>query len=370
MSVATETRTQQKTGRMPWLDNLRVALIALVVLHHLAIIYGHAGPWYYLAPPTDDVATIAALLFLLFNQSWFMGLFFAISGYLTPASFDRKGAAPFARDRLMRLGAPLALYVLVLAPLATLAGSIGRGAEPPPYLDAIGLGPAWFIEVLLLFTAGYVAWRLRRSGAPRAEERPLRVWAVILFIIGLAGTTYLWRFIVPFGSYIEVVDLPSAFEAPQYVALFVAGIVAARRGWIATLPTRFGILGAVAVGIATATLLPLAILHPDEMNGGGTWQSAALALWEAVMATGLPLVLIVIFRRFLPRQGRLGRELSGSAFAVFILHALVITVVAVALSALALPPLPGFLAAAGVSLPLSFLLAAGLRRLPGLRKVL
>jgi glucan biosynthesis protein C len=33
-----------------------------------------------------------------------------IAGYFTPGSHNRKGAGPFLRDRLVRLGIPLLIY--------------------------------------------------------------------------------------------------------------------------------------------------------------------------------------------------------------------------------------------------------------------
>lgn len=358
-----------RTPRLAWLDNLRVALIVLVVLHHLALMYGAAGPWYWVELEADTAATTVALIFLLVNQSWFMGSFFAISGYFAPGSFDRKGAGAFVRDRLLRLGVPLLLYVFALAPLAAAIGAVGLGAPLPSYLDAIGSGPAWFLGVLLVFSLGYALVRLGRPAGP-THKRRLTVRALVGFVVALAAATYLWRFLVPFGTFIPVVDLPSAFEAPQYVALFAAGAVAYRRGWLERLPGRFGVGAGITVIVATVLLLPIIALYPDAMAGGGTWQSAVLALWEAVMATGMPLALIVLFRRRADRQGRVARELSASAFSVFLVHAPVITAVAVALDPLGMPAVLGFAVGVAVGLPLSFLVAAGLRRLPGLRRVL
>lgn len=48
------------------------------------------------------------------------GFFFLISGFFTPASFDRKGGRAFVRDRLLRLGVPLLVFLLLLRPLVTL----------------------------------------------------------------------------------------------------------------------------------------------------------------------------------------------------------------------------------------------------------
>jgi hypothetical protein len=48
-----------------------------------------------------------------------MALFFLVAGLLTPASLDRKGPRRFTRDRLIRLGIPLATFMFVLWPLMT-----------------------------------------------------------------------------------------------------------------------------------------------------------------------------------------------------------------------------------------------------------
>src|SRR5688572_11329355 len=98
----------QSSSRLVFVDALRVALTILVVMHHLAVTYGAAAPWYYLEVPQDGgLSYIVLLLFVLFNQAWFMGCFFLISGYFTPPSYDRKGASGFLKDRLLRLGLPL-----------------------------------------------------------------------------------------------------------------------------------------------------------------------------------------------------------------------------------------------------------------------
>jgi glucan biosynthesis protein C len=87
-------------------DYLRAAIITLVILHHLSVVYAANTPFYYVEPTTNGVAILTLVIFQLFNQAWFMGLFFLISGYFSPSSFDRKGPRQFLKDRLFRLGIP------------------------------------------------------------------------------------------------------------------------------------------------------------------------------------------------------------------------------------------------------------------------
>src|SRR5271170_3762294 len=109
-SIAQEAgnRSESALPRAYYIDRIRVVLTALVVLHHSAITYGAPGGWYYRELPTT--ASITGILFTFFvslNQAYFMGFFFLIAGYFTPASYDRKGPLRFAVDRLIRLGIPL-----------------------------------------------------------------------------------------------------------------------------------------------------------------------------------------------------------------------------------------------------------------------
>src|SRR5689334_16615304 len=127
--------------RLWFVDNLRILLIALVVLHHTACIYSGLPAWYYTEPPTSGAVGLGLTVFLMVNQAWFMGAFFLLSGYFTPGSFDRKGSRAFLRDRLIRLGIPLVVFYFVLNPI------LGHGA--------FGSGPLWFVLALLVFDASY-----------------------------------------------------------------------------------------------------------------------------------------------------------------------------------------------------------------------
>ena len=68
----------KKAARIFYIDNLRIFLIALVVLHHLSITYGASGDWYYNEVEGDTFTTLILTSFTASNQSFFMGLFFLI----------------------------------------------------------------------------------------------------------------------------------------------------------------------------------------------------------------------------------------------------------------------------------------------------
>ena len=90
-----QSATAAKTSRLFFVDHLRAALVILVVLHHVAIVYGEGVSFWYVDPPQgESLAGFAMVIFVLFNQAWFMGAFFLLAGYFAPGSFDRRGAYP------------------------------------------------------------------------------------------------------------------------------------------------------------------------------------------------------------------------------------------------------------------------------------
>jgi peptidoglycan/LPS O-acetylase OafA/YrhL len=102
--------------RTDFIDRLRVVLTVLVIVHHAAITYGGSGGWFY-REVTDGGLPSSMTLTLLtaVNQAFFMGMFFLLAGYFTPASLAKKGAARYLGDRLIRLGVPLVIFGFVLA---------------------------------------------------------------------------------------------------------------------------------------------------------------------------------------------------------------------------------------------------------------
>ena len=100
--------------RLYHLDNLRIYLTILVILHHTALAYGGAGVWGVRDPGVDEISPLIFTIFGAINQSYFMSAFFLLAGYFTPRSLERKGAGTFLIDRLIRLGIPLLVYTTLI----------------------------------------------------------------------------------------------------------------------------------------------------------------------------------------------------------------------------------------------------------------
>jgi surface polysaccharide O-acyltransferase-like enzyme len=371
-------------ARLFFIDNLRVALTMLVIVHHLAITYGAAGAWYYQDPNRNMPTTIILSLLVATDQAFFMGLFFLISAYFTPGSYDRKGGRAFLWERFLRLGIPLLVYDLVLDPLVMYI-SLANGLHESYWrfygsfllsLKMVGAGPSWFIETLLYFAVLYAVGRWlagKRGGLPAARHDLPSTYRIILFILALTAVTFVMRVWWPLGSY-QILGFQLAGFA-QYISLFVIGLVAYRRDWF----LRFSSMSGKAwlfVSIAMILLLPVigvisgAIGHINLFEGGLHWQALVYALWESVVCVGLSIGLLSLFRERFNAQGRLSKALAASAYTAYLIHPLIIVPLAYAVRNIELYPLLKFALVVIVAVPLCFVVSYAVRKLPLAHKIL
>lgn len=107
-------------ARLAWVDNIRTAMVFLVVNMHACVTYSHLGGWYIKEPPEPPLATkIPSLNWQGHLRAFFMGLLFFLAGVFAHSACLRRGPARFIRQRLLRLGAPALLYRVVLHPRMT-----------------------------------------------------------------------------------------------------------------------------------------------------------------------------------------------------------------------------------------------------------
>lgn len=338
--------------RLFFADNLRTWMVILVVLQHLAEIFG-------------------LYLFLMLNQAYFMGLLFLLSGYFTPGSYEHKGPGKFLTDRLLRLGIPTLVYVSIISPLEVWGS---HQITHKPIGNLFSLDQMWFVVMLLVFDLGYLAWRVmtkKRPERPFRENHPKPTFAkVALFTLALAAASYLLRIVIPYG--IPVLEFPSLGYLAQYLSFFLIGMLAFQHGWLRSIPGSLGQLGFVLAVLATVVLFPTAVFigSGSKWIGYGSWQSAVFALWDSIFAVGISLALITFFRRFLDGGKKFGRFLAQHSFTVYVIHVPVIVFLMPALSGLQTATLLKFCLAAVVGLPLCFGIAFLVRKIPLASRIL
>jgi peptidoglycan/LPS O-acetylase OafA/YrhL len=398
--------TDSKRPRMYYVDNLRTLLIILVILWHVAVTYGAPGFWPYQESQADELTILVFTVFSVINNPYVLGFFFMIAGYFTPGSYDRRDSWTYFRERFVRLGIPLLIYMFLFDPLIYYAMRVNVWGFDGSFLkiwgpnwgfwlfwrDHIsnyswhgpGVGPLWFVELMLIFTFVYGLGRLvsrPTSSATRgttgfgASDPPSNL-TLAVFALLLGVVIFVMRIWLPINSYYEPLGLPMAY-VPQYIALFFLGTIAYRGDWLQKISVATGRLWLITVLVFILVLFPILFVlsgalegNTDAVTGGLTWQSFAFSIWEEFICVGMIIVLLVWFRERLHRQGNLARAMSDSTFTVYFIHAPVLVFLALSLRGVRLYPLLKWALVSPVALAVCFIIAFLLKKTPILRRIL
>jgi fucose 4-O-acetylase-like acetyltransferase len=347
-----------------------------VVLHHVAVGYGGSGGWPIRETPTDGISPILLLLFNAVNQSYFMAFFFLLAGYFVPRSYDRKGPLQFVLDRLVRLGIPLVVYVVFIAPFIDyVVINLARGGTVS-YVSRIlykirsghlDVGPLWFVEALLIFAGMYVLYRLiadrfwpNFAFTPYKGVFPANT-AIALSIAVLAAGTFLVRIWYPVGVHFYHFQLG---HWVHYGFCFWFGILASRGKWFENLSASQGKLWGIVALIAILFLPVMFVVgsmlvgdNLDVLLGGLGWLPFSVSLWESVACLSIITWLLYLFRTKLNHQGRLLKGLAPNVYTVYIVHAFVITFLMALFLSVALPTAAKFGVVALLGVPMCFIIS-------------
>ena len=98
--------------------------------------------------------------------------FFFIAGLFAAPKMTHVGPRRFVHSRVVRLGIPWLLFILLVWPMFMWLAYRSAGRRMPywqffwergPFLDS---GPLWFVQVLLYVSIGYALWTWVRRGRP------------------------------------------------------------------------------------------------------------------------------------------------------------------------------------------------------------
>ena len=338
IDIATPSRTTSHTAtRNLALDRARTFLTIVVLIHHAVIPYTYFGH-------TDATFWSGFDAIVLANDSYFMAMFFLLSGLFVWPSLSRRVAGrihprPFmaAWPALCRGRADIHSIGLLCRRAARSASRL-RGILVEDYHGRpVGrAGPIWFTWVLLVFgiIAGAIYWRAPRSIDPinrlsqRGFTRPLDFFLVFLAITALVY--------VPARLYFGPNDWfafgPIAVQKSRvllYATYFAFGIgigaAHVERGVFSAgsaLPTQWrGWVGAAIIPYALLWVLiyvKRAVLgNPPDLP---LWYEAAYGLAFAGFSAAMLFAVLAIFLRFKTAGSSLLDPLQHDAYGIFLVH--------------------------------------------------
>lgn len=151
--------------RLHALDAVRGGALLLGIVLHAAMSFVPATPRFWFIQDTHPSLLLGLLTFTI--HVFRMTTFFLMAGFFARMSFQRRGPWCFARDRLKRIGLPLAIgWPILFTPMSLIAiwashfPNGGWSRSWPPVLPNLPLTHLWFLYVLLEL---YIAMLLLRG---------------------------------------------------------------------------------------------------------------------------------------------------------------------------------------------------------------
>ncbi len=383
---------KHNSGRLYFLDNLKIFLIILVIFHHTGQAYGPTGGfWQYKSSLNESVIWLGR--FFGVNAAFFMGLFFLISGYFFPGSYERKGGKEFIKDKLIRFGIPLLFAVLIMQPLEMFFYYINYSGNPPIsfgdyyfkiffgiggmpswFKPVIGFpemnfGHLWFIEHLLVYSMLYFLLRslLNKNFTLKFKTDPVRTIATILILI--ISFTVIIRIWYPIDRWTGLLGFIQSEPAhlPQYFLMFITGIIAYRNDWMNKITENSGRVFLTA-GLSLSSLVWFSLLLPDSFIRI-IWKS--WPVYESTLAVALSWGLIIFFRKSFNFTNKFLDNLAAASYAVYIFHFPVVLFFQYSLDKVVLGGAMGkFLIVSVLSVITTFFISWIIKKIPGFNKVL
>ena len=319
--------------RLYYLDNLKVCLTVLVIMHHAGQAYGDGGGWAY--TPSNPAEFMPWIWhFFSTNAAFFMGLYFFISGYFVPRSFDKQGTKLFIQKKLLRLGVPL---LIIGAIICVLTGKLE-------------IGHMWFVESLLVFCLVYAL--IRQWVSPIDKEcnsKPTIIGLLVAALLMGVGSYFIRQvspqdhWIWPFG----IIPLP--MEPAPYLQYVSNG-----------------------TGL-TALIIGIALAAGNYLRDDGAWNAFVwqwFGIYESLMCVFISFGLIWLFREFISITSRFWQWCAAQSYGAYIFHLLLMIGLQNAVDDIWMGALGKFLFIGIVTTIFAFLLTWVIRMIPGVKQVL
>lgn len=383
-----EVRAAPNTkARSASLDRARTFLTLVVLVHHAVIpytYYGHTDPTSW---PGFDVVVLA-------TDSFFMAMFFFLSGLFVWPSLAHKAPQIFVRDRLLRLGLPFAIAAFTVIPIAYYAISLRQHPDigfAAFWWNTITVGPwpsgpIWFVWVLLAFDlSASLLYRLSsrlvdpiNNLSLRGYDRPVEFF---LFLLGVTAVLY-----IPARVYYGPTHWfefgPLSVQASRvllYAAYFFIGAGVGAANFDRGVLSADGRLAKSSWGWVIATLVPYCLLWgliyiKREILGNPPvlphWYEASYGLFFVAFSAAILLAILAYFLRFKRSGWSLLDSMQGEAYGMFLVHYPIVLWLQYWLFDFGLPAIVKAVLAFVLTMALSWALTAALRKIPGATRVL
>jgi Acyltransferase family len=388
-ATAADVRAVPKTkARNAALDRARTFLTLVVLLHHAVIPYTYFGH-------TDPKFWIGFDCVVLATDSFFMAMFFFLSGLFVWPGLGRKAPHVFVRDRLIRLGLPFVVAALTIIPIAYYAIELRQHPETSfaafwwktVTVGPWPSGPLWFLWVLLAFDlTASLLYRLSSTLLDpinrlslKGFERPATFW---LFFAVATAIVYV-PLVVYYGQN-EWFDFfgPFAVQASRvllYAAYFFIGAGIGAANFDRGVLSANGQLPETRWFWLIVTLIPYCLMWgmiyiKREILGNPyplpAWYLAIYGLFFVLFSAAILFAILAFFLHSKTPGPTLLDRMQADAYGMFLVHYPIVLWLQYWLFDFDWPAIVKAAIAFVLTVLLSWAATAALRKIPGASRVL
>lgn len=356
--VNTIGKTQSRNA---YIDNLKLVLTFLVIAHHASQAYGPTGGAWVYTDPGNSVMWLRN--FMAVNASFFMGLFFLISGFFIPRSYEGRTTAAFLLQKLKRLMIPVIFILTVVVPAYFYLAMTFRGDNTADFITfyfktyygdgLMSYEHGWYMVHLFLYSIIYALFLL----IFRKKEIPFFENINMFHILGLGaligGISYLVRLVSPVDTWIDIFGIIGMEPAhlPQYALLFTFGIISYRKGYFTSISKRTGL---ISLSLGSGMVI---IIYMSNLSFMSTIMPAIWSIWaiyESFMSVFLCIGLIVFFREYCQSSNSFFKKAAQNAFGAYVIHNFFVVLFQILLDGINIAGTMKFVAASVLSIICSF----------------
>jgi len=341
-----------KANRIYWLDNLRTFMIFLVVLYHAGIVYEYSGItaffWIVYDHSTNPLLSMQNFIII---DIFIMPTIFFVSGYFALLSIKKKKGWAFLKTRFKRLIIPWIFAVLTLMPLYKIIFLYSRNMPQQSWTTYFHWNNGifsqswlWFLPVLFLFDILYLIFSRINIKLPNIS---LKTAVGAVFLIG-----FIYSFCMDiFKGEGWTKTILINFQNERLLIYFLIFLIGSLCYKLKIFESKWKSKKLYLIVICTAWIPVIFyrfFYHNSFIRPGNYIFSElvdALLMWFSFHLSLLCLLYVMIntFRYYLDKQGKINKELNKNFYNVYIIHVIVIGVIALIMLNTAIPSLLKFL---------------------------
>jgi len=339
-------------NRVYFLDNLRTFLILLVVMIHAGLVYEPVLKNTWIVWDPDQSSSIG--LIRMYLDLFVMFCLFFISGYFIPLSVKNKTARTFVKSKFKRIMVPWMIAVLTLIPAYKFIFLYSRGLPQEAWytyfhffqragsdLSFYANNPTqnwlWFLPVLFMFQLLYLSMTKINLLPQRIS---LKTGIGLTVITGLAYSLVLSHFNLRGWTHTAILH----FQNERLLIYFLAFLLGTLTNRLkvfepAKLNRKMFIISNVVLSVSMTifTMVALNLFYNMIVPGREVYFISKLADRTMYYLTALLLmltflhILIYLFKSKLDKTNPVLWQLGSYSYPVYIIHVIVLGVIALAL---------------------------------------